>query len=227
APRVGALASRVEAFPEPVVGEGLRRYVAWQNALLTPADHRREAFVEAPLCHPATMLRAAALAEVGGYREGDFPEDYELWLRLLTRGWELAKLPALHLRWRHHEGRATFAHAKYRPEAFPPLRARYLAPLLDDGAFVLWGAGRTGKALARALEAEGRRPAYFLDVDPQKREARGRPVRPTEALPAADASPFVVVAVGARGARTTIREALVGRGFVEGWPGSGGFLFAS
>src|SRR5690606_6810523 len=43
--RTGAVGTRVEAFANAGwVGEGMRHYVAWQNALLTAADHRRELF---------------------------------------------------------------------------------------------------------------------------------------------------------------------------------------
>ena len=33
------------------------------------------------------------MEQFGGYREGDFPEDYELWLRWLDAGVRMAKVP--------------------------------------------------------------------------------------------------------------------------------------
>src|SRR5262249_36252637 len=65
--RLGAVGTLVEAFPEASVGEGMRRYVAWMNALISPEDHERDLFVESPLCHPSVMLRRSALEDVGGY----------------------------------------------------------------------------------------------------------------------------------------------------------------
>src|SRR5436190_5233792 len=41
-PSIAALGTRVEAFPEHEVEDGMRLYVAWQNALLSPEDHRRQ-----------------------------------------------------------------------------------------------------------------------------------------------------------------------------------------
>ena len=208
-PRLGAVGTRVRAtaIDGAVVGDGLARYVAWQNALVTPADHARERFVEATLCHPSVVLRRAALEEVGGWRDFDGPEDYDLWLRLDAAGWRLAKVPAVLLEWRHRSGRLTFADPRYTPERLLATKAPHVAAALvgRGGDFVVWGAGPTGKRLARALEPHGVRPRAFVDIDPRKigGVARGAPiVAPSPAI----AGATVVVAVGAAGARPLIRD---------------------
>jgi len=97
-------------------------------------------------------------------------------------------------------------------------RAFYLAPRLARGGrpVVVWGAGPTGKRLARALEVHGVRTRRFVDIDPRKigRTARGAPIVSPEALRAGEDT--LVVAVGVRGARELVRAHLVERGFVEG-----------
>ena len=213
-PEVVALGTRVEAFPSEAVGEGLRRYVEWQNALVTAEDHARELFVEAPLCHPSTLLRRDALDAAGGWRDVPWPEDYDLWLRLSAGGGALAKLSQTLLRWRHREGRATFAHARYGLDRIREGKAAFLAPILraTKRAIAIWGAGPTGRRLARALEPHGVRASFFIDIDPRKidGQARGAPIVAPGALDRSDA--FVVVAVGARGARELIRAELARRG---------------
>src|SRR5262245_48659475 len=77
--RLAAVGCRVEAFPPDAVREGLSRYVAWQNGLITPEDHARQIFVESPLCHPSVLLRREALDAVGGWHDPPWPEDYDLW----------------------------------------------------------------------------------------------------------------------------------------------------
>jgi hypothetical protein len=214
--RLGAVGVRVEGFPS--IGNGLAAYLAWQNGLETAEEHARDLFVEAPLCHPSVMIRRAALEEVGGWRRAPWAEDYDLWLRLDAAGWRLAKVPEVLFRWRHQPGRATFGAAECAPAAFVAARAAYLAPrLATDRSFVLWGAGQTGKRLARALEAHGRRPTAFVDIDPRKigRTARGLPIIAAEELLGGATRPFVVVAVGARGARDLVRGRLTRAGFVE------------
>lgn len=212
---LAAVASQVDA---PGAAEGMLRYVAWQNAIVDPRAHRIARFIESPLCHPATVLRRSALDEVGGYRDSEWPEDYDLWMRLSAAGWDLAKVPRVLFRWHHHEDRLTFTDARYSPDAHLAARAFYLAEHLRsiDRELAIWGAGPTGRKLARALELHGVRAARFVDIDPRKigRTRRGAPVVDRSAL---DRSrDFVVTAVGALGARDLIRNALAASGFVEG-----------
>ncbi len=216
-PEVALSATRVEAFPSSAVGEGLDRYVRWQNAALSPDDHRRELFVEAPVCHPSVLVRRDALARVGGYRETSWAEDYDLWLRLDEAGFSLEKLPEVLLRWRQREGRLTWTHARYEPERFYEAKARYVAPLIARAGrpLTVWGAGPTGRRSMRALEAHGLRASRFVDIDPKKigRVARGVRIDPPEALSVE--RDCVLVAVGAQGARALIRARLDEWGFVE------------
>jgi GT2 family glycosyltransferase len=215
-PTLGAVGTLVEAFPADAVGEGMRRYVVWLNGLVSPEEHDRDLFVESPLCHPSVMMRRAALDAAGGYRDVDWAEDYDLWLRIRAAGFRLAKVPALGLRWRQHPARATLRDPRYALARFPLLKARYLAPRLRSRSVAIWGAGKTGRHLARALGHEGVRAALFVDIDPRKigRVAQGAPIVAPEDLPRG--AHTIVVAVGARGARALVRGWLDAAGFVEG-----------
>jgi len=163
------------------------------------------------------MLRRAALEAVGGYRESVGPEDYDLWLRLHAGGHRFAKLPTCHLRWRHHPRRATHLDPRCGLAQFALQKAPFLAARLGESGreVVVWGAGKTGRRLARALEAHGVFATSFVDIDPRKigGVARGVPVIAPAALAR---SAMVVVAVGARGARAIVRGRLTERGLVEG-----------
>ncbi len=212
---LAAVGTQVQAFPDP--GEGLRHYVDWLNGLVSPEDHARDVFVEAPLCHPSVILRRTAVDSVGGYVDRDWPQDYDLWLRLVAAGWGLAKVPEVLFRWRHLPDRVTFTNPRNALSRILLARAHYLAPvLLRRDAFRIWGGGDTGRELARALEAHGAWTTDFADIDPKKigRSARGRPIVPAERALAE--SLFVVVAVGTRGARAIVRGRLLGAGKVEG-----------
>lgn len=198
-------------------GKGLQLYVQWQNALRSPADHRRELFIESPLCHPSTMLRARAVEAIGGYRHGDFPEDYDLWLRLWDAGWQMSKVPIEGVEWRHGPGRATFVDPRYRPEAFLKLKVGFLAKRIaaEKRSLVIWGAGKSGRRLMRELEAYGYRVGSWIDIDPDKigREIRGGRVNAPASLNVE--KHFVLGCVASRGARQLIRDELQRQGFVE------------
>ena len=167
---LGAVGVQVEAFPRQAVGEGLKQYVEWQNALITPQDHLLDLFVEAPLCHPSVMMRRSALLTVGGYRSGNFPEDYDLWLRLVEKGFRLAKVPHPLFRWRQRPGRMTFSDPRFSRSNFRKLKAEYLARRLreEQRDITIWGAGPNGKRLSRARNITAFKPITLWTSTPPR-----------------------------------------------------------
>lgn len=219
---LGAVGSLVRCFPRPLTA-GLARLEEWLDSVVTAAECRRARFIEAPLVHPSITFRRAALDAVGGFRDAGWAEDWDVQLRLLEAGWELAKVREVLLHWRDSPGRLTRTGAAYAKENMVRLRAHHLARgPLRGRPFDVWGAGPTGKRLARALEEHGARPRRFLDVDASKRVARGLRVDPAGAV-GEPGEAMIVCAVGAEGARADIRAALEPRGYVEGEH----FLFAA
>lgn len=222
-PSLGAVATQVEPFVDlegASPSDGIVRYVGWQNSVVTKDDHARAMFVESPVCHPSVTMRRSALEAAGGYEDPPWPEDWDLWLRMHARGIAMAKVPRTLFRWRRHAGALTVTDARYSEERLREARAAYLARHLARGGrpFAVWGAGPTGRRLVRALEAHGAAPRFFIDIDPRRRAARGRPVvLPDEGVPRLLRERAVlVVAVGRPGARDLVRAHLRGRGLVEG-----------
>jgi hypothetical protein len=165
------------------------------------------------------MLRREALLQVGGYIESDGPEDYELFLRLDQAGFRLAKLEAELLSWRHRSGRATFSDPRYSLARIRAAKAPFLALRVAASPKtrrLVWGAGPTGRRLARELSRRGLRLDGFIDIDPDKigRTAQGVAIHAPSTLDVT--RDFVIAAVGARGVRALIRPYLIERQFVEG-----------
>jgi glycosyltransferase involved in cell wall biosynthesis len=203
---------RVDRPPSPA----LVAYGRWLSSLTTTARLFADRLVESPLCHPSVTLRRSALERAGGWRDGDFPEDWELWLRLLEAGERLVCLPRVLHRWTDHDRRLTRTDARYRPAGHTALRAAVLARRLEGQPIAIWGAGERGITLAKALLARGARVDRFIDVNPRKLGQRihgARVVWPEDLL--APGEEHVVAAVGASGARAEIRAFLESRGFVE------------
>lgn len=220
-PDVGVVSCMVRHFPRSRVAGGLRRYEAWLNSLVEPPAIARERFVESPVAHPSVMVRRELLDGVGGWRDVGWPEDYDLWLRLLERGVDFAKVTRLLHFWRDHGDRLTRRDDRYAPEPFADCRAHFLlrGPLAGTRGAVVWGAGPIGRRLARRILDGGAEVSAFVDIDPAKigRVRHGRPVVAPEELPALLGGGVVVLAaVGARGAREVIRARLVSMGLEEG-----------
>ncbi|MFL5319418.1 MAG: glycosyltransferase [Myxococcaceae bacterium] len=216
-PSLAAVGTQVEIFrDDQPVSPNMRAYEAWLNSLTSFEALFADRFVESPLCHPSTTIRRAALMEVGGFPDGPFPEDYALWLELLSRGKTLVNLPRVLFRWRDHAQRATREDSRYEQRRHLELKARYLAKIVGGRCGIL-GAGRTGLALSRALAAFGSRTEFFVDVSPKKVGAIVEGVRvlghedlrgPTGVM--------LIGAVGSKGGRAELRALLGGRGYVEG-----------
>jgi len=223
-PRVGAVGSLVAGatIEGQPLARGMTRYLEWSNQLCAPEEIARERFIESPLVHPSVVLRRSLLEETG-YREGPFPEDYDLWLRLVARGVPLAKVPRVLLTWREHPARATRRDPRYASRNHRALKIEALlaGPLARPVPIVFWGAGLEGKPLLRALRGRGCDVRAVIDIDPRKigNRVHDTPVVPQAALPGLlerHPGALVLVAVGVPEARPGIRVDLEALGLREG-----------
>ncbi len=219
-PLVAVVGSRIRPFPPAAVGTGFQAYLAWQDRCLTPEDMAQEIYREAPLVNPSAMLRREVVLKLGGYRDGPFPEDYELWLRLVHARWPLAKLDEVLLDWRFSGQSYSRTDARYSRRAFDRIRADYLArdPRLSAGRpLVFWGAGRKTRRRSDLLVARGHRPAAYVDIDPRKvgRPIHGIPVIAPHAL-AGPENAFVLSYVSNHGAPELISKRLESMGYRRG-----------
>jgi GT2 family glycosyltransferase len=223
-PSITLVACQVAAFPAGPLGAGMMEYLRWQNCCLSAADLRDEIYVESPVVHPSVMFRRERVRALGGFREGDFPEDYDLWLRLARAGEAMVKLPQVLLYWRQQARSFSRIDPRYRRAAFDRLRARYLATdgrLTGGRPLALWGAGRRTRRRARALQRHGYCPAVWVDIDPKKIGNRvgGIPVVDPawlETRAAADERPLVLGYVASHGAREQIAARLRCMGYLRG-----------
>ncbi len=219
-PGIDLVGSRVHLFPEALIQDGFAEYIRWQNGCLTPQDIAHNIYVELPIAHPSVMFRRDVILAAGGYRDGDFPEDYELLLRLHQRGCDMAKLPEVLLDWRDSDRRLTRTDPRYSREAFDRLRARYLAAdprLKQPRELAIWGAGRRTRKRVAHLLGHGFRPHAWIDIDPRKigNVIDGAQVFEPDWLSRAE-KPFVLSYVSNHGARDIIADELQAMGYVIG-----------
>ena len=127
-PELDVSASRVRFGGDARTAYGFAHYVDWQNSLCSHEEMARNRFRDTPVCHPSAMFRRSAAVRFGGYADGDFAEDWELWLRWFHAGARMEKLPEELLVWNDPPGRLTRTDARYADAANDALRARGLTP---------------------------------------------------------------------------------------------------
>jgi glycosyltransferase involved in cell wall biosynthesis len=206
---------------------GYALHVEWINGLIAPEQIALNRFIDAPVAHPSVMFRRSAVERFGGYREGAFPEDYELWLRWAAAGAKFAKIPERLLTWNDSPSRLSRTSSRYSPDAFFQIKAAYIVAAVREifrrtgktRPIFVWGGGRPTRKRAAFLEGEGLSLAGYIDIDPKKARGRlgghGAPILLPENLPPPDQA-FVLTYVANRGARDLIRQWLAGVGYLEG-----------
>ena len=199
--------SCVEIFSEQLLGAGNLRYENWLNGCRSPDKIAREIFIESPIPNPTAMVRRDVMERLGGYRDIDWPEDYDLFLRADAAGMRMGKPDDVLLRWREHARRLTRTDARYDIVRFQAAKAHFLTRYrLPGRPLVIWGAGPTGASMHDLLQSEGAIIRGFLDVHPRRigGSKRGLPVWGIDHLSRLK-DEFVLVAVGAAGAREEIK----------------------
>jgi glycosyltransferase involved in cell wall biosynthesis len=214
---LSAVGCHLRLFPRRGLGAGMRAYERWLNAIDSTERVRAEAFVECPVSHPTLMIRRALLAEQG-YRDTGWPEDYDLLLRLLEAGHAVDVVTRRLLSKRTGPANLCRTHPVYGDDRFTACRAEFLARSFLAGGddYVLWGYGKTGRTLQRALAERGKRPVAIVELHPGRigNVIAGAPVVHPDDLARWRAHPLVVSVAGAT-ARGQIRLALSARGYRE------------
>jgi len=222
-PEIGLVSCRVAFGGNRETAKGYANYVDWINTITSEKDIRRNRFVESPFVHPSVMFRKSLCPEdqTDLYKNGDFPEDYELWLRWLQQGVRMAKIPEELISWNDSPTRISRNNPRYDPWAYYKTKAHYIAAWLirDVDAMRplwIWGAGKTTRKRATFLLEYNLGFAGFIDIDPEREggDIKGMPViLPHDINP--HENPVIISYVATRGARDKIRHHLISLGMVE------------
>ena len=194
--------------------EGFIHYLNWLNSIKSNHEISLNRFVEFPIANPTMMFRKNLFQDFGKYADGDFPEDYEFFLRLQEHGVSMEKVDQVVLKWRDLSKRLTRTDVKYTQEAFFKIKAKYLAHWLKQNnpfhpKVYIWGAGRVSRRRSDYLLGYGIEIDKYIDVK------QGKNVLHYEDIPNYD-SCFIISYVANRGAREEIRDFLNAKNFTEG-----------
>ena len=217
-PDYGAVAGLVNHVGDPETTGGFKRFVEWSNSVITYEEIFNRRFIEAPIVNPTAMWRRETMELFGLYRAGDFPEDYEMWLRWLDAGVKIAKVPEVVLDWHDSMERLTRTHPIYSDRAFYEIKSKYLAKWLSERNpyhpyVAIWGASRISRRRARILEQQGVRINTYIDT--KRTRQLEKELIYYEDLPESG-SLFILTYIRQMDNRERIQAFLEGRGYVEG-----------
>lgn len=194
--------------------KGFKHYVSWLNTIVTSQEITLNQFVELPLVNPSLIFRKQVFERYGLFKDGNFPEDYELFLRLQQHKVKMAKVPFNVLTWIDSDHRLTRTDSRYSVDAFYRIKSKYLSYWLEKNNpfhpnIHIWGAGKLSKKRSKYLLNYGIKITGYIDV------VKKAWIIHYEDVPN-DPHYFIVSYVSNRGAREKIREFLSNKGYEEG-----------
>jgi len=214
----GAVAGLVKHVSHSDHTKGFARYVDWVNSVQSYQEIMNSRFIESPIVNPSAMWRKEVAEKHGMYKKGDFPEDYEMWLRWLSKGVKIRKLADTVLQWHDSDTRLTRTQSIYSDSAFYRIKTKYLANWLEKSnpfhpRLAIWGASRISRRRARLLKQYGIEIDFYIDIK------RGRQLDKEivyyNEIPPPD-KVFILTYIKQMNARDEIQDFLHNRGFQEG-----------
>lgn len=217
-PGCGAVSGMVEHISHSENTKGFARYVQWVNSITTYQEILNSRFIESPIVNPSAMWRKDVSEKLGMYQHGDFPEDYELWLRWLNDGVRIEKLKETILDWHDSDTRITRTQSIYSDSAFYRIKTKYLAKWLEENNpyhphIAIWGASRISRRRARLLKQYGMEIDCYIDI--KRNRQLDKEVLYYSDIPA-PGKIFILTYIKQMNARDEIQNFLHSRGYQEG-----------
>ncbi len=198
---------------------GMERFVEWSNSIVGYEEILKNRFVELPIVNPTAMWRREIAVQNGMYLHGDFPEDYEMWLRWLDNGVKIEKLQDVLLNWHDSDDRLSRTNSLYSDKSFYKIKTEYLAKWLKKNnpfhpKVAIWGASKISRRRARLLESHGIEISCYIDTKENKRQL-DQTVYYYKEIPTPEEI-FVLTYIKQMNARDEIKDFLSQKRFVEG-----------
>lgn len=144
---------KVQYFSDNELKDGFKKYETWLNYLCDTDSHYDQIFKECVLVSANWLMHRSDFDKVGAFNDAISPEDYHLAFRCYEQGLKIISSKEVTHLWRDHQNRASRNLEEYQDQKFFPLKILYFKKIFGSEGICLWGAGPTGKKLAKELIA--------------------------------------------------------------------------
>lgn len=144
---------KVEYFSDFELKNGFIKYQDWLNNLCETNSHYAQIFKECVLASANWLLHRSDFERIGAFNDSIYPEDYHFVFKLYENNLKVISTNEVTHLWRDHQDRASRNLEEYKDQKFFPLKVSYFKKIYGDKKICLWGAGPTGKKLAKELIA--------------------------------------------------------------------------
>jgi len=218
-PDIGVVSSLVSYAGNRSQNLGYALHVDWLNQHTQHEQIWKKRFEDAPVANPSCMVRASLFDRFGAYRVGEFPEDYEFWLRLLHEGVKFTKVKTQLLHWSDYPSRITRNLPQYSIDNFHKIKAYYLARWLDDNYKIppeiyVFGNGRQVKRKVKHLNNNQLSVHRFIDV--KKPPYQNPYVIHYLDMPTPNGHRLILSYIGDRQGKLQVIKFLTQKGYTEG-----------
>ena len=148
----------VQYFSDGQLGTGYAQYAEWLNSLSQSQSNFEDIYKECTIPSPCWMVHREDLEHCGGFEHNVYPEDYDLAFRFRKVGLDIVTIPKVIHFWRDYPHRTSRTHEHYKDNRFSALKVMHFLDQDDlrEQQLILWGAGKKGKDIAKALKNRNR-----------------------------------------------------------------------
>ena len=214
----GAVGGLVEYIPHKNNTDGFASFVKWANSIVSYEQIFIKRFMELPIINPSAMWRSEVAIYNGMYKNGDFPEDYQMWLRWLNNGVKIGKVPHKIIKWYDSDQRLTRSSSIYSTESFYKAKSPFLNSYLKHinphyPKVAVWGASKISRKRAELLTKYGIEICCYIDIS-TKRQLDKKILFYKDIPKKGDM--FILVYVKQSEMRKNVETFLLQKGFTEG-----------
>jgi glycosyltransferase involved in cell wall biosynthesis len=141
----------VEYFSDDDLAQGFINYANWLNSLCVADTHLSQLYKECVVASPNWMAYKTDLLAINAFVDNKYPEDYYLLFRMLEHGMKIVSSKKTTHLWRDHPIRASRVSEHYADNKFYSVKLEFFEKFEGFKNIVLWGAGPSGKKLAKDL----------------------------------------------------------------------------